>query len=478
MYSQANKLIGLLLVGISLWIPTLKAQEVIFTHYHLTPTLVNPALVGGHRQAQVVAGYRSQWRSLDGKYSTPLVAGMLPIRNKLGNQKGGIGIHALSDKAGQAIYTQQTGASLQLAYTLALKKSTQFAYGISAGYYQKRWNLDQASTESQYTAQTGYNAALSNGEEASNLNHAFMDLGTGLSLFSDKETGRRHYQFGVSAFHINRPYSAPSGNADRVPLQLIATAAWMILDKPTLSITPDIFYSRSLQQQRMMAGSQFRYYFSGTEKKITQQASIAATPRYSHKDAIAIAIEFNKPLYALSVCYDYTISPIHSFNRGRGATEVFLTFRLPGKKNQPQAPLVPAEYNLGTSREFIVKQEEEKDNTKSYTLHLQEAVNFAFNDSTISLEGKRIIEDLAQLLKGNKYLKVRIIGHSDNLGSKKRNQSLSEVRAKMVMDYLLSLGIERKRIQIIAKGDQEPLKSNDTEEGRASNRRVEFELWK
>jgi len=69
---------------------------------------------------------------------------------------------------------------------------------------------------------------------------------------------------------------------------------------------------------------------------------------------------------------------------------------------------------------------------------------------------------------------VRITGHTDDIGSERDNQILSEGRANAVRDALISRGIAATRIEAVGKGENEPIADNATEEGRAKNRRVEF----
>jgi outer membrane protein OmpA-like peptidoglycan-associated protein len=68
----------------------------------------------------------------------------------------------------------------------------------------------------------------------------------------------------------------------------------------------------------------------------------------------------------------------------------------------------------------------------------------------------------------------QVAGHTDNSGSDKQNQQLSTERAKAVADYLVNSGIDRTRISVVGRGETQPIASNDTPEGRASNRRVEI----
>jgi outer membrane protein OmpA-like peptidoglycan-associated protein len=69
---------------------------------------------------------------------------------------------------------------------------------------------------------------------------------------------------------------------------------------------------------------------------------------------------------------------------------------------------------------------------------------------------------------------VEVGGHTDSVGSEAYNQGLSERRADAVRDYLMSKGVKASRLTARGYGESRPVASNDTEEGRAENRRVEL----
>ena len=71
---------------------------------------------------------------------------------------------------------------------------------------------------------------------------------------------------------------------------------------------------------------------------------------------------------------------------------------------------------------------------------------------------------------------IEISGHTDNQGGEAYNQKLSENRAKSVFEYLLNNGIDKSRLSYKGYGEEKPVDSNDTEEGRANNRRTEFKI--
>lgn len=99
---------------------------------------------------------------------------------------------------------------------------------------------------------------------------------------------------------------------------------------------------------------------------------------------------------------------------------------------------------------------------------------FEVNKAELSPESTPELDRLVKLMLENKDLKIEISGHTDNTGSKSFNQTLSEDRAKAVGNYLVNHQVEASRIKTIGYGYDKPLASNDTEEGKAQNRRVEI----
>lgn len=101
---------------------------------------------------------------------------------------------------------------------------------------------------------------------------------------------------------------------------------------------------------------------------------------------------------------------------------------------------------------------------------------FATNKTVILPESEEALSDLADFLRENPGVSIRITGHTDAVGSDASNMRLSIGRAKAVRANLISRGIDADRIEYDGKGKTEPVATNDTEEGRAQNRRVEFEI--
>ncbi|WP_187646925.1 OmpA family protein [Nitrosophilus labii] len=104
-------------------------------------------------------------------------------------------------------------------------------------------------------------------------------------------------------------------------------------------------------------------------------------------------------------------------------------------------------------------------------------INFDFNSAKIKSKYLSKIEEFAEFMKENRTYKAEIQGHTDNKGSNRYNKKLSLQRAKSVYDMLIKFGVEADRLTYVGYGEEKPIASNDTESGRAKNRRVEAQLF-
>ncbi|MBQ9638263.1 MAG: OmpA family protein [Bacteroidales bacterium] len=101
---------------------------------------------------------------------------------------------------------------------------------------------------------------------------------------------------------------------------------------------------------------------------------------------------------------------------------------------------------------------------------------FDFDKSVLLQQSYVELLHLTEILNRHPRMRIEIGGHTDGRGSTDYNQRLSESRAKAVRDYLVSKGIDARRLQYKGYGKSIPIDSNETEEGRANNRRVEFKV--
>lgn len=105
-------------------------------------------------------------------------------------------------------------------------------------------------------------------------------------------------------------------------------------------------------------------------------------------------------------------------------------------------------------------------------------VFFDFDKSFLKAESGPELDRVAAMLNDKGTMEIEISGHTDNVGPEKYNMSLSERRAKTVLEYFVKKGIARERMKVLFFGETKPIDTNDTEEGKEKNRRVEFKILK
>lgn len=144
---------------------------------------------------------------------------------------------------------------------------------------------------------------------------------------------------------------------------------------------------------------------------------------------------------------------------GVGTEQDYQTFTLPQLKEGQV---------MGTTR-FTIKY----DPPKVYTL---DNVYFDVGKATLREESYAELNELVDYMKRREDIRVEIAGHTDNTGSKEDNLKLSQRRAEKVEDYLISKGIDARRIDPKGYGEDQPIASNSTKEGRQKNRRTEVHI--
>lgn len=109
-------------------------------------------------------------------------------------------------------------------------------------------------------------------------------------------------------------------------------------------------------------------------------------------------------------------------------------------------------------------------------LNLPDGVTFDFAKYDIKPQFYPALNTIANTLREYNQTIVEVSGHTDSVGSDAANQTLSERRANAVSGYLIGQGLQRERFEVVGMGERYPVASNDTDQGRALNRRVEIRL--
>jgi OOP family OmpA-OmpF porin len=112
-------------------------------------------------------------------------------------------------------------------------------------------------------------------------------------------------------------------------------------------------------------------------------------------------------------------------------------------------------------------------------IEISEKIHFETAKDVIQEDSFSLMDEIVQVFKDNpQVIKVSIEGNTDSDGADAYNMTLSDKRAKAVMKYLVDKGVAADRLTAVGYGETKPIASNDTEEGKAKNRRVEFHITK
>lgn len=107
-------------------------------------------------------------------------------------------------------------------------------------------------------------------------------------------------------------------------------------------------------------------------------------------------------------------------------------------------------------------------------LQSQNKIEFELSRTAIARESLPVLEEIRAILDREPGVTAEIRGYTDNSGSEEQNRELSQGRAESIVDWLIDQGIAAERLNAAGFGPDNPIASNDTREGRAANRRVEF----
>lgn len=216
------------------------------------------------------------------------------------------------------------------------------------------------------------------------------------------------------------------------------------------------------------------------KQTIQQSFSLQKAPPATGNCAGIVKNKDGTPLTAVFTSTDGTISP-------------FGTNPITGEFSQSMAP---GTYKFKVQAENYLPQEvdcEVKPGEKSsldLTLEkpkeavvvddkiiLPDAIYFEFGSSVIKSESHSVLDQVAQILTTrDDYKELHVEGHTDNVGGEEPNQKLSKNRSLSVKKYLMSKGIKGEKIKAVGFGKTKPIATNTTAEGRAENRRVEFNI--
>lgn len=493
--------------GIILWIYislvatfNIKAQDVNFMLYSNTSFNVNPGIISASDNLKVSSNYKNINYINDVSMQSAYISVSRPLY-KNNNRFGGFGFSYLSDKSGDIQQLSYEGLTGAYAHEIQLTSWSRLSLGLQAAYFMKKIDTKEFTTGSQWIDGVGYDPTSINGEVFEKQTTGSFTLSSGLFWYIPNKDRSTKAYVGFAMYNLTKPKYSFFGAEFADPFKYVANAGYEVYKEDRFSIMPQILYYNSFNQHNWTIGSKWTYQFDVEKDSwLFTSGSIDLITDYKVNDGIAVGVLVNQPDFSFGIAYGFANNISQEYTPEKGAVEISFSFkkslfREPAKK----IVVSDGDYYQGQSRELIFKtpeaKEAEKENTveiekekdikkdikressKEIKFKLEKDFQFGFNTAELNEEAKVYINDIVLLLSENDMLKIEIIGHTDNVGTREANQNISEKRAEIVKQYLLEKGVSENKIKTRGEADKYPLNDNDTKENRSKNRRVEFIIY-
>ena len=474
--------------------------------------------------------YRTQGTGADIHLNSSTASAIYPFINPHGKRWSGVGLSLMDDRSGGIFSVQE--ASLSYAVNVFLSRLQFLSLGVKGLYQRRSVNLDGLYTGSQYIVDRGFDEALFNGENFGLLKSNFTTFSAGLHWQQNDPLGRKMAWWGVSIFDLNKPNDSFSGIPMKLNSTFVVSGGLRFDQRNNISLIPEVLFTRSAGRSVLNVGLVTSYEVRPFRNQAGDHIDLIT--KYVPGRSGILGLQLHREHFSIGFSYDFPVTAINAANRG--AFELGLEVRKlvdPAKrrrasltrrktsteKRDPSSKgasahatdvrAIPADTLLlktpaDSSRavddgavsgkspsepELVTSLRHKRDSViaraKAGRLSHEPFVieklnlrfNFEFNSVELDAPSMKYLDHLSTALKENANMRVRLTGHTDNLGSPGFNLRLSRYRANVVREYLIGKGIEPSRIEADGKGLTEPLNENGTEAERALNRRVELLIY-
>ncbi|MCW3104919.1 MAG: hypothetical protein JWO09_3359 [Bacteroidetes bacterium] len=323
-------------------------QDIHFSQYNETPSLVNPALTGSAYVMRAALIYKDQWGSVTVPYRTYGASYEMkfkasnweksdPFRTKsykkaFSRLAGGLSF--FSDKAGDGGMGTNL-VNLSLASFIKTGELSTLSVGLQGGIIQKSINFNKLVFSNQYNG-TGYDKTPAMGEDYSSHSFITPDVSAGLLWRYDKEeesigeNNQVTVNLGAAMFHINKPSQKfmPKGN-DKLYSKLNVHGSLLLgIPHSSVGLAPSFYFSFQGRQKELLSGIMVKYYLKHDSKYTgyIKKSSVGLGVYYRNRDALIINMLLEMGQYAIGFSYDLNTSGLATVSTLRGGPEVTIRF--------------------------------------------------------------------------------------------------------------------------------------------------------
>lgn len=303
------------------------AQDPHFSQFFSSPLTLNPALTGKFDgQLRVAGNYRNQWPAFNNVYTTSSLSIDFSILNKIipENDTWGVGIMALTDKAGGGVLTNNY-IGISTAYHKALNEDgySQIGLGFQAVYGQQRLDFTKLYFSDQLTP-FGFDLSTPSADIANIVipNYSYFDMNAGI-IYTVSTTDKNNFYVGASMYHINRPKETFEGGNWNIAARTTVSAGgyFPISDNLTLH-TSGIYQLQGNQNEATIGGA----VSSSLNNDESNPTNIYGGVWLRVKDAIIPYLGLEFAGMRIGASYDINTSSLKSGSQSRGGMELSIIY--------------------------------------------------------------------------------------------------------------------------------------------------------
>jgi type IX secretion system PorP/SprF family membrane protein len=327
------------------------AQDLHFSQYSQTPSLVNPALTGSSYVLRASVIYKDQWRSVTVPYKTYGASFEMKLKAsnwektdkfktkiyKQSYSRLAAGLSFYRDKAGDG-NMGSTQVNFSLATFVPTSRYSSLSLGLQASMVQQSVDVSKLTFPNQYGS-AGYDPSVSSGENYASQNFVYPDFAGGINWsygYNDRTIGannERRANVGVSVYHFNRPRQLYLDDSkERLNPKYNFHADLLLGVKNTnVAFIPAYFATVQGPSLEMIESLMIKYYFKEDSKYtgIIKRSGLGIGIAYRNMDAAILQALLEYENYAVGVSYDLNTSQLTSATAGRGGPEIFIRFVTP-----------------------------------------------------------------------------------------------------------------------------------------------------
>jgi type IX secretion system PorP/SprF family membrane protein len=484
---------SILLLVFAAWLNAGFGQQIpMYSQYHVTPFIYNPAMTGADGYAKAFLVHHAQWTDMPGAPVTSYLTLDAPVKPR----KVGLGLKISNDVTD---IIHRIGADVSYSYQVNFAAENRLLFGVSIGALETKIDFPKARVK-----QAADPFLFKQPQQKTSIN---ATAGIGYTV--------NKLEIGLAVPQLFGNSLSYSDNESRAFYNMTRHFLGSVRYKIDLQKDKGISFS-PLVMARVVEGAPLQYDINGI-LDWENVGWLAASYRSDYAITANVGIRLNKS-FTIGYAYDFITSKIGAY--AGTSHEILIGFRFDRskkddyveKKNDKDtlaetvkqlAKQVKQNSNDINATDALVKQNSKDIKAVDSTLQdhirrdtvspVQVVLNkkeksivekafknleFETNKAEIKESSNSSLDDLAKLLSDKNEYNLLLSGHTDNVGSLTFNFELSEKRVFAVKNYLVGKGISSDRIITEEFGFTRPLEPNSSSEGRSKNRRVEFKIVK